>query len=295
MTLKPPSFSIDVTDAPTLEERSTVDAGLDAFNQGAAPLGEVQPLAAVARDATGQIVGGAVGRTWGACCELEQLWVAEEQRGRGLGTRLLQAFEARARVRACRIFYLTTLSFQAPAFYRRHGYTVISHIGDHGPGIGKSVMHKVDLAMPPVPASGQALRLRLSDVADETVRQQIVAPLAEHNLNAAGPGHGRPLVITLEADDGTVKGGLWGYTGYQWLFTQLLAVPASHRGQGVGRALMSAAEAEARARGCTGAWLDTFEFQARGFYERIGYTCFAELPDYPQGYARYFLRKSLTD
>jgi hypothetical protein len=43
------------------------------------------------------------------------------------------------------------------------------------------------------------------------------------------------------------------------------------------------AEEEAAARGCHGAWLDTFEFQARGFYERLGYTCFAELGDYPVG------------
>jgi len=56
---------------------------------------------------------------------------------------------------------------------------------------------------------------------------------------------------------------------------------------------MKRAEAEAIARGCRGAWLDTFAFQARPFYEQLGYTCFGELNDYPTGFARYFMNKAL--
>jgi hypothetical protein len=56
---------------------------------------------------------------------------------------------------------------------------------------------------------------------------------------------------------------------------------------------MSRAESEAIVRGCHHAWLDTFEFQARGFYERLGYRCFGELNDYPTGFARYFMKKAL--
>jgi GNAT superfamily N-acetyltransferase len=73
-----------------------VDAGLETHNQAAAPLGEVRPHAAIASLPSGEVVGGAVGRTWGACCELLQLWVHPGHRGTGLGTRLLDAFERRA-------------------------------------------------------------------------------------------------------------------------------------------------------------------------------------------------------
>jgi GNAT superfamily N-acetyltransferase len=89
-------------------------------------------------------------------------------------------------------------------------------------------------------------------------------------------------------------GGLWGRTGYDWLFVELLFVPESMRGRGVGTDLMRRAEREAAARGCHGAWLDTFEFQARGFYERLGYECFGELQRYPVGSARFFLKKGLV-
>jgi GNAT superfamily N-acetyltransferase len=135
--------------------------------------------------------------------------------------------------------------------------------------------------------------LDLTDVADEETRRLILAPLIEYNTSQAGPGNGRPLVIVLKDGTGQILGGLWGYTGYDWLFTQLLVVPESHRGTGIGLKIMAMAETEARSRGCIGAWLDTFEFQARGFYERIGYECFAELPNYPIGFSRYFMKKSL--
>ncbi|MBK5970981.1 MULTISPECIES: GNAT family N-acetyltransferase [Thiorhodovibrio] len=137
-------------------------------------------------------------------------------------------------------------------------------------------------------------QLDLTDEANEEIRKEIVASLVEYNASKAGPSNGRPLVIALRDTSNTIMGGLWGSTGFQWLFTQLLVVPEGLRGRGVGSQLMRMAEAEAMARGCHGAWLDTFEFQARGFYERIGYKCFAQLPEYPSGFSRYFMKKSLA-
>ena len=137
-------------------------------------------------------------------------------------------------------------------------------------------------------------KLELTDVAEEGVRKLIVAPLVEYNIAQAGPGNGKPLVITIKDESEQIVGGLWGYTGYEWLFTQLLVVPETQRRAGVGSRLMSMAEAEALSRGCSGSWLDTFEFQAKGFYERIGYECFAELPSYPKGFSRFFMKKTLT-
>jgi len=86
---------------------------------------------------------------------------------------------------------------------------------------------------------------------------------------------------------------MWGATVYGWLFTQLLVVPEHLRGGGIGKELMMQAEREAISRGCHSAWLDTFEFQARGFYEKLGYVSFGELQNYPIGFSRFFLQKSL--
>jgi len=136
--------------------------------------------------------------------------------------------------------------------------------------------------------------LDLSDVADDDVHQAILLPLRAYNASKAGTSKGRPLVIAVRDSAGAVLGGLWGSTSYEWLYIELLVVPETLRGQGLGRKIMTMAHDEAIARGCRGAWLDTFEFQARGFYEGLGYHVFGEIPDYPPGYSRFFLRKAFA-
>jgi GNAT superfamily N-acetyltransferase len=134
--------------------------------------------------------------------------------------------------------------------------------------------------------------VQLSDVATDTVRQAIAGPLLRYNESLAGPGHYQPLVLALHDEAGAVIGGLWASTGYGWLYTQMLLVPEGLRGQGVGQQLMAQAEDEARRRGCRHAWVDT-QFGARPFYEQLGYAVFGELPDYPPGFTRTFLKKAL--
>jgi GNAT superfamily N-acetyltransferase len=135
--------------------------------------------------------------------------------------------------------------------------------------------------------------LELSDVADDKIRRRIAAPLIEYNASKGGPDHYRPLIVGLKNAEGTVEGGIWAYTNFGWLFVQLLAVPETLRGLGFGRRLMAVAEEEAVRRGCRNAWLDTHEFQAPGFYKKLGYSVFGTLLDYPPGFARIFLTKRL--
>ena len=66
-----------------------------------------------------------------------------------------------------------------------------------------------------------------------------------------------------------------------------------YRRRGLGSRLLRAAEEEARRRGCRMAWLDTYDFQARPFYERHGYAVFGELDGLPNGHRRWFMRKRL--
>ena len=93
---------------------------------------------------------------------------------------------------------------------------------------------------------------------------------------------------------GIVTGGLWGVTLFRWLEVEMLFVPRPMRGQGVGSALMAAAETEARDRGCLGIRVDAFSFQAGQFYEKIGFSLFGALEDCPPGHQRLFFQKRLT-
>ena len=104
----------------------------------------------------------------------------------------------------------------------------------------------------------------------------------------------RPLVLALRGPDNAVTGGLYGATMWGWLMIAGLWVADHVRGRGLGRRLLLAAESAAAERGCRGAWLGTFDFQARGFYERHGYVVFAELAGFPAGHTHYHLQKSFA-
>lgn len=100
--------------------------------------------------------------------------------------------------------------------------------------------------------------------------------------------------IALEAWDGDVRiGGVTAKLGREWVFIELLALDEMARGKGAGASLIAQLEAIAKERGKIGVWLDTYSFQAPGFYEKLGYQRVGLIPDYPQGHARYFYAKRL--
>lgn len=119
-----------------------VDDGLERFNREAANLTTSTKFATLARDATGNVVGGAIARWWGESCELMQLWVADAHRQRGVGRRLVETTEAYARSRGCTLFYLETFTFQAPAFYEKLGYHVACELPGFPGGVSKLILRK---------------------------------------------------------------------------------------------------------------------------------------------------------
>jgi ribosomal protein S18 acetylase RimI-like enzyme len=135
-------YSIDTHDSLPAQEAQTIDEGLGEANDLAAPLHEVQPLSCFAKDEQGQVIGGAIGRRWGTCCELQQLWVKPAHRRLGLGAKLVRAFETRATEHGCTHFYLETFNFQAPGFYASLGYTVAHEHSVYPHGITKLLMVK---------------------------------------------------------------------------------------------------------------------------------------------------------
>jgi GNAT superfamily N-acetyltransferase len=108
----------------------------------------------------------------------------------------------------------------------------------------------------------------------------------------AGHQQWRPLAVFARERE-TVVAGLAGETYGGWLFIRYLWVSEALRGKGIGRELMAAAEGRAVERGCRSAWVDTFTFQAPGFYRKLGYAPFGE-PDHPPDFKRIFLRKRLA-
>lgn len=124
-------------------------------------------------------------------------------------------------------------------------------------------------------------------------REAITAPLDAFSRAQGFVWQPEPLVLALRDDAGHIVGGAIGETNWGWLHVRILAVAEELRGGGWGRRLMRELERRAAERGCHHAWVDTFSFQDRPFYERLGYRVFGVLPDYPTGHERYFLCKPL--
>ena len=117
--------------------------------------------------------------------------------------------------------------------------------------------------------------------------------LTEFNAGRAGGWKGLNIALP-GAREGEFSGGILARTGHGHLHVRYLAIAEPIRGRGFGRRLMRMAEEEAVRRGCHAAWLHTLSFQARPFYERLGYAVFGTLGDYPPGHAAYFMRKALS-
>ncbi len=133
-----------------------------------------------------------------------------------------------------------------------------------------------------------------SEIVSKEDQDAIIAILQANNVKYGYEWASAPLSVTLKNDAGLTVGGLVGSTNWGWLHVELLAVDGSMRGRDYGSQLLIRAEQIALKRGCRYAFLDTFSFQARGFYEKHGYEVYGVLDDFPAGACRFFLKKDLA-
>jgi len=137
--------------------------------------------------------------------------------------------------------------------------------------------------------------LRLSSEPDAPAEQiaGIVDAINRWNMDVTGDRDYRPVAIFLRDDAGEIRGGVTGGVWGGWLHVVGLWVDEPLRGQGLGRDLLLAAEAEGSRLGARHAFLETHSFQAPEFYRRLGYVTFGELEDYPPGERQLFMCKDL--
>lgn len=131
----------------------------------------------------------------------------------------------------------------------------------------------------------------------ETPTQEELAELKDHlmaDTSKLAPFEMSRPVAAFVREAGELIAGISGHTYWGWLFIDRLWVAEAVRGRGIGGRLLQEVETEARRRGCRGAWLDTYSFQAKPFYEAQGYGQFGELDGYRPGFKRHFLWKPLA-
>jgi len=122
----------------------------------------------------------------------------------------------------------------------------------------------------------------------------VFAGLLAFNQAASGDAlDDQPVNRVIHDAAGQVVAGIAADVCGGWLMVHALWVDDTRRGEGLGQALLAEAEQQARALGAHAVTLDTFSWQAEGFYLKQGYEVFGRLQDFPPGHQRMYLRKSL--
>lgn len=124
-------------------------------------------------------------------------------------------------------------------------------------------------------------------------RYRIIDPLIAYNEAQAGPRNSKEFAFFVRSETVELVGGLLGSTHFNHFFVSAIFIDQEFRREGIGRELIRRAAALALERGCDVIYLDTFDFQAPGFYEKLGFKVFGALNDYPTGHQRLYLLKRL--
>lgn len=135
-------MTVRLVDSPDEAVVARLGEEISAFNFATTGIHDGRWLFGTVPDEDGELRAAVHGWTWGGTCWIEHLWVRESDRGQGIGTDLLAAVDAEARARGCAQIGLTTHSFQAPDFYRRHGFEVAGEVAGYPAGHSYYLMRK---------------------------------------------------------------------------------------------------------------------------------------------------------
>jgi len=114
-------MKIEITNKPEEIEDDVISSGLESYNRQYSS-GSFERLSVYSRATDNNIIGGLIGVSFGNWLHVSEFWVAEEHRGKSIGSEILIAAEEEAIKRKCIGVTLDTYSFQSLEFYLKRGY-----------------------------------------------------------------------------------------------------------------------------------------------------------------------------
>ena len=135
-------LEIFMNNRPSESELNFVRDALKRYNDAQVGDDGHTPLHFVEYDHDGNLIGGIIGGTYWGWLYIDILWVDERYRRLGIGSKLLAAAENEAKRRRCHHVHVDTMSWQAPLFYKKHGYEIIGILPDIPTGHQKYLLCK---------------------------------------------------------------------------------------------------------------------------------------------------------
>jgi ribosomal protein S18 acetylase RimI-like enzyme len=279
---------------PTPEESDRIIDPLIAFNEAQVgkPRNKKEFVFSV-QSKTGEFVGGLLGFTHFNHFFVSAIFVDQEFRREGIGRELIRRAEALALEHGCDNIYLDTFDFQAPGFYKKLGFKVFGTLNDYPAGHQRVYLVRRLGTGSEAQRCTAKLNFTLQPQPTPEERKRILDPLVVYNEAQVGPENWREFALSVRSKAGEAVAGLLGFTQWNHFFVSAVFVDQRFRGKGIGRELLKRAEALAPEQGCDVIYLDSFDYQAPGFYERLGFKVFGKLEEYPPGHQRFYLVKRI--
>lgn len=281
-------LNLSLTSHPTLADVHTLQDGLRVYNERCFPVAQYHArteLAVVARDNHRRIVGAAIGEVRWGWLYVDTLWVDATQRGKGLGRRVMLSLEQVAHQHGARRAYLMTTSFQARPFYEKLGYTVFAENQNRPCDHVMHYLRKYDLRDS---AFDPELEVQKPPHASTV---HMIDALFRDDMAEFVPLVHEKLAIFLRDARGTIRGGLYGNTYWDWFDLRDFWLEAGYRGQGYGRTMLEMARAECQRRKAHAMVTEITSFHNLGFYSACGFSVFGEVADRPPGHLTYFIAR----
>ena len=278
---------------PTPEERYRIIDPLIAYNEAQAGPRNSKEFAFSVRSDTSEFLGGSLGFTHFNHFFVLALYVDQRFRKEGIGRELMKRAEALALEQGCDTIYLDTFDFQAPGFYEKLGFEVFGTLNDYPTRHQRFYLVKRLHEGAEPKQRTMKLNFTLQAKPSPEERNLILNPLGAYNEAQVGPENGKEFALSIRSETGEAVAGLLGFTHWNHFFVSAVFVDQAFRRAGIGHELLQRAEALALQQGCDAIYLDTFDFQAPGFYEKLGFRVFGKLEDYPPGHQRFYLVKQI--
>ena len=242
----------------------------------------------------GEVVGGVLAEIqYKNVLFVDVLWVKEDCRNKGYATALMNDIEKQAIEAGCVLSHVSTYEFQALGLYEKLGYTVFGTMADCPEGYNDYYLWKrLDSTAPTHQADG-AQKIEIHDATEDDVDCICDGLGGYNNSKVPFDRYPRRKLDKCIKDGDEIVAGIVMYMYWNAMSIGDLWVKAEYRNKGYATALMNAVEKDARDLGCTLSHLETFSPEMRNLCEKLGYTVYGTMADYPEGHNRYYMSKKL--
>lgn len=267
------NYQISLIEQISDEIKAKMESGYkeDAHNHGIDV--NYKPFVLVIKDDRGEFIGVLKAYTVFAEIYIHDLWVDEKYQHQGYGRQLIQELEYRYKDSGLNNINTVTCEFQAPAFYKKCGYT-LEYVRKNtiNPKLNLYFFVKFFDDINKTKASSGATNIEYMDEITDELIEILEVGLTKYEIKQGIDVNYKAFALILMDDNKEVIGVLSALHSYSSIFIEDIWVDSRYQRQGYGKQLIQKLEDLFKGQGFYNINLITSKFQAPEFYKKCGFT-----------------------